>query len=48
MRNAQQNQEGKASVTDKPTLATTAGASNADNQNALTAGPRGPVQMPGY
>src|ERR1700692_68790 len=35
-------------MTDKPTLTTTAGAPVADNQNALTAGPMGPVLMQDY
>jgi catalase len=35
-------------MTDKPTLTTTAGAPVADNQNALTAGPRGPVLIQDY
>ena len=35
-------------MTDNPTLTTTAGAPNADNQNALTAGPRDPGLMQGY
>src|SRR5271168_3239659 len=33
---------------EKPTLTTTAGAPIADNQNSLTAGPRGPVGMQDY
>ena len=33
---------------DKPRLTTTAGAPIADNQNALTAGPRGPVLLEDY
>ena len=33
---------------DKPILSTTAGNPIADNQNALTAGPRGPVLMQDY
>ena len=32
----------------KPTLTTTAGAPVADNQNSITAGPRGPVLMQDY
>ncbi len=32
-------------MADKPVLTTTAGAPLADNQNSLTAGPRGPVRM---
>jgi catalase len=32
----------------KPSLTTTAGASVADNQNSITAGPRGPVLMQDY
>lgn len=32
----------------KPTLTTTGGAPIADNQNSLTAGPRGPVLMQDY
>ena len=35
-------------MTDKPTLTTSAGAPIADNQNAMTAGPRGPVLMQDY
>src|SRR3990172_149362 len=32
----------------KPTLTTTAGAPVADNQNSITAGPRGPVLLQDY
>jgi catalase len=32
----------------KPTLTTTAGAPIADNQNSVTAGPRGPVLLQDY
>ena len=32
-------------MTDKPVLTTTAGNPLADNQNSMTAGPRGPVLM---
>ncbi len=32
----------------KPTLTTTAGAPIADNQNSITAGPRGPVLIQDY
>ena len=32
----------------KPTLTTTPGAPVADNQNAITAGPRGPWLAPDY
>jgi len=32
----------------KPTLTTTSGAPIADNQNSLTAGPRGPVLLQDY
>ena len=32
----------------KPTLTTTAGAPIADNQNSVTAGPRGPVRLQDY
>ncbi|HEX3364481.1 catalase [Phenylobacterium sp.] len=35
-------------MTEKPTLATTAGAPVADNPNTLTAGPRGPVLLQDY
>ena len=35
-------------MTERPTLTTTAGAPIADNQNAITAGPRGPVLMHDY
>ena len=35
-------------MSDKPTLTTTAGAPIADNQNSLTAGPRGPLLMQDY
>lgn len=35
-------------MTDKPTLTTSAGNPIADNQNTLTAGPRGPVLMQDY
>src|ERR1700741_2006292 len=35
-------------MSNKPTLTTTAGAPIADNQNALTAGPRGPVLLQDY
>ena len=35
-------------MTDKPALTTSAGAPIADNQNSLTAGPRGPVLMQDY
>ncbi|HCO25233.1 MAG TPA: catalase, partial [Gimesia maris] len=35
-------------MTDKPTLTTTGGAPVPDNQNSLTAGPRGPVLMEDY
>ncbi|MBN8873425.1 MAG: catalase [Rhodospirillales bacterium] len=35
-------------MTQRPTLTTTAGAPIADNQNSLTAGPRGPVLMQDY
>src|SRR6185436_12134086 len=35
-------------MTTKPTLTTSAGAPIADNQNSLTAGPRGPVLMQDY
>ncbi len=35
-------------MTDKPTLTTSAGAPIADNQNSLTAGPRGPVLLQDY
>ena len=35
-------------MTDKPTLTTSAGAPVADNQNSLTAGPRGPLLMQDY
>ncbi|MGA2442443.1 MAG: catalase [Tepidisphaeraceae bacterium] len=35
-------------MAEKPTLTTTAGAPIADNQNALTAGPRGPLLMQDY
>src|ERR1043166_1526198 len=33
---------------DKPTLTTSAGAPIADNQNSMTAGPRGPVLIQDY
>ena len=33
---------------DKPTLTTTAGTPIADNQNSLTAGPRGPLLLQDY
>ncbi len=35
-------------MTDKPALTTSAGAPIADNQNSLTAGPRGPLLMQDY
>ncbi len=35
-------------MTDKPTLTTSAGAPIADNQNSLTAGPRGPILLQDY
>jgi catalase len=35
-------------MTERPTLTTTAGAPVADNQNSITAGPRGPLLMEGY
>ncbi len=35
-------------MTDRPTMTTTAGAPVADNQNSLTAGPRGPVLLQDY
>lgn len=35
-------------MADKPVLTTTAGNPVADNQNAMTAGPRGPVLMEDY
>lgn len=35
-------------MADKPTLTTSAGAPVGDNQNALTAGPRGPVLLWDY
>ncbi|NOZ32024.1 MAG: catalase [Alphaproteobacteria bacterium] len=35
-------------MTKRPTLTTTAGAPIADNQNSMTAGPRGPVLMQDY
>src|SRR6266436_644236 len=35
-------------MADKPILTTTAGNPVADNQNSLTAGPRGPVLMQDY
>jgi catalase len=35
-------------MTDRPTLTTTAGAPIADNQNSITAGPRGPVLLQDY
>ena len=38
----QWNEESKASISDRPTLTTTAGNPIADNQNALTAGMGGP------
>ncbi|MCK8785159.1 catalase [Roseomonas sp. NAR14] len=37
-----------ADATDRPVLTTTAGAPVADNQNSLTAGPRGPVLLQDY
>ncbi len=39
---------GGFNMADKPTLTTTAGAPIADNQNAQTAGPRGPVLFQDY
>src|SRR2546425_10990204 len=38
----------KKSMPDKPTLTTSAGAPIADNQNSMTAGPRGPVLLQDY
>ena len=35
-------------MTEKKTLTTTAGAPIADNQNAMTAGPLGPLLMQDY
>jgi catalase len=35
-------------MTDKPTLTTSAGAPIADNQNSITAGPRGPLLLQDY
>jgi catalase len=35
-------------MSDKPALTTTAGAPIADNQNAMTAGPRGPLLVQDY
>jgi catalase len=35
-------------MTERPTLTDTAGALVADNQNSITAGPRGPLLMEGY
>jgi catalase len=35
-------------MTDKPTLTTSAGAPIADNQNSITAGPRGPLLVQDY
>jgi hypothetical protein len=35
-------------MTERPTVTTTAGAPVADNQNSITAGPRGPLLMEGY
>ena len=35
-------------MSDKPTLTTSAGAPVPDNQNSITAGPRGPVLMQDY
>ncbi len=35
-------------MSDKPVLTTSAGAPVSDNQNSLTAGPRGPVLMQEY
>ncbi len=35
-------------MTDRPTMTTTAGAPVPDNQNALTAGPRGGIMMQDY
>ena len=35
-------------MTDKPIMTTTAGAPIADNQNSLTAGPRGPLLLQDY
>jgi catalase len=35
-------------MTERPTLTTTAGAPVADNQNSITAGPRGPVLLQDY
>src|SRR5207244_9965018 len=35
-------------MADKPTLTTSAGAPIADNQNSMTAGPRGPVLLQDY
>src|ERR1700712_1313509 len=39
---------GTAHMTDKPTMTTTAGAPISDNQNSLSAGPRGPLPMQDY
>src|SRR5215471_8992642 len=38
----------KEIMPDKPTLTTSAGAPVADNQNSMTAGPRGPVLLQDY
>src|SRR5213075_1676856 len=38
----------KLSMTDKPVLTTTAGNPIGDNQNAMTAGPRGPLLVQDY
>src|SRR5215470_14106204 len=38
----------RKSMPEKPTLTTSAGAPIADNQNAMTAGPRGPVLLQDY
>jgi Catalase len=35
-------------MTERPTLTTTAGAPVANNQNSITAGPRGPLLMEDY
>ena len=35
-------------MSDKPTMTTSAGAPVPDNQNSITAGPRGPVLMQDY
>jgi len=35
-------------MANRPTLTTSAGAPVADNQNSITAGPRGPVLMEDY